>query len=305
MLKMNYTKRNELDKEKIFSNDMVNSEIYILFDSLNLFNLSKTLSNNISKNTKYFKILDKTPFYILKIENEIYLIRKEKIKEVKKYLYKNKVNKNILLSDIINPSKTTKNYHMLKKGLQIEELELINVKNINSIKEFKVLTLNNKDNIIKDINKNNQAIHLKKERSFLEVKDDLEFFINNNNYLEIERDLKCLLLSLLSIKKEEKNDYTYFEYSKINIVGNYIEIKRNKEQEYININNILKLKTKKEKKELKFVDPFGKEFCYIFYIIEVHIYTNKKNPEMFYCFEEDLKKNELLKVNENKILKEI
>ena len=72
-------------------------------------------------------------------------LERNKIKEVKKYIYKNKINKNILLSNIIDPNITKNTYQMLEKGLQIEQLELIDVKDINSIEEFKILTLKNKE----------------------------------------------------------------------------------------------------------------------------------------------------------------
>lgn len=311
MLKIYPANINELKKEKkrTFLNDIVNfddSEIYVLFDSSNTINLSNKISDNVSKSTKYFRILDKTPFYILKIENDIYLIKRNKIKEVKKYIYKNKINKNILLSNIIDPNMTEKTYYMLGKGLQIEQLELINVKDINSIEEFKILTLENKkeSKIVK--NDDNKAIHLKSEKSFLEIKEDLEFFVNNLNYLNFNNDIKYLLLSLFSIKKDDKINYFYAEYSKLNVVGNYIKIKREEKQEYINKNNITKIELKNEKKDLEFSDPLGKEFFYKIYIVEIKIYIDtKKDPEIFYCFEEDLKKNELFKVNKNKFLKEI
>ena len=150
MLKIYPNNINELKKQKkrTYLRDMVNfdnSEIYVLFDSSNMINLSNKISDKLNKSTKYFKILDKTPFYILKIESDIYLIKRNKIKEVKKYIYKNKINKNILLSNIIDPNITKNTYQMLEKGLQIEQLELIDVKDINSIEEFKILTLKNKE----------------------------------------------------------------------------------------------------------------------------------------------------------------
>lgn len=311
MLKIYPANINELKKEKkrTYLSDMVNfdnSEIYVLFDSSNTINLSNKISDNVSKNTKYFRILDKTPFYILKIESDIYLIKRNKIKEIKKYIYKKKINKNILLSNIIDPNITEKTYHILGKGLQIEQLELIDVKDINSIEEFKILTLKNKkeSKIVK--NNDNKAIHLKNEKSFLEIKEDLEFFINNLNYLNFNNDIKYLLLSLFSITKDDKINYFYAEYSKLNVVGDYIEIKREEKQEYINKNNITKIELKNEQKDLEFSDPIGKEFFYKIYIVEIKIYIKtKKDPEIFYCFEEDLKKNELFKVNKNKFLKEI
>ena len=192
------------------------------------------------------------------------------------------------------------------KGLQIEQLELIDVKDINSIEEFKILTLKNKkeSKIVK--NNDNKAIHLKNEKSFLEIKEDLEFFINNLNYLNFNNDIKYLLLSLFSITKDDKINYFYAEYSKLNVVGDYIEIKREEKQEYINKNNITKIELKNEQKDLEFSDPIGKEFFYKIYIVEIKIYIDtKKDPEIFYCFKEDLKKNELFKVNKNKFLKEI
>ena len=97
MLKIYPANINELKKEKkrTYLRDMVNfdnSEIYVLFDSSNTINLSNKISDNVSKNTKYFRILDKTPFYILKIESDIYLIKRNKIKEIKKYIYKKRTN---------------------------------------------------------------------------------------------------------------------------------------------------------------------------------------------------------------------
>ena len=312
MLKIYPNNINELKKQKkrTYLRDMVNfdnSEIYVLFDSSNMINLSNKISDKLNKSTKYFKILDKTPFYILKIESDIYLIKRKKIKKIKKYIYKNKINKNILLSNIIDPNITKNTYQMLEKGLQIEQLELIDVKDINSIEEFKILTLKNKEEskIVKK-NDKNKAIHLKNESSFLKIKEDLEFFVNNFNYLNFNNDIKYLLPSLFSITKDDKINYFYAEYSKLNVVGDYIEIKREEKQEYINRNIITKIELKNEEKDLEISDPLGKDFFYKIYIVEIKIYVDtKKDPEIFYCFEEDLKKNELFKVNKNKFLKEI
>lgn len=283
-----------------------NNETFIIFDDSNMINLSNIISNNISQNTKYFKILDKKPFYILKIKNEVYLIKKDKIKEVKKYIYKNKINKKIYLSDVIDPNMDKRQYNMLQEGLKIEQLELINVKDIKSLEEFKISTLNYKKEINKENKNNNKIIYLRNEKSFLNIKEDLEFFIKNLDYLDLNYNIDELLKSLFTIEKRENKNYLNKEYSKINIIGNYIKIENHKEEKYININHISKIKLINEEEELKFQDPLGKEFFYKFYIVVIYIYINtNQEPEKFYCFEEDLKKNELFKVNKNNFLKEI
>tara|TARA_B100000073_G_scaffold347139_1_gene360512 strand:- start:199 stop:1134 length:936 start_codon:yes stop_codon:yes gene_type:complete len=283
-----------------------NNETFIIFDDSNMINLSNIISNNISQNTKYFKILDKKPFYILKIENEVYLIKKDKIKEVKKYIYKNKINKKIYLSDVIDPNMDKRQYNMLQEGLKIEQLELINVKDIKSLEEFKISTLNYKKEINKENKNNNKIIYLRNEKSFLNIKEDLEFSIKNLDYLDLNYNIDELLKSLFTIEKRENKNYLNKEYSKINIIGNYIKIENHKEEKYININHISKIKLINEEEELKFQDPLGKEFFYKFYIVVIYIYINtNQEPEKFYCFEEDLKKNELFKVNKNNFLKEI
>lgn len=283
-----------------------NNETFIIFDDSNMINLSNIISNNISQNTKYFKILDKKPFYILKIKNEVYLIKKDKIKEVKKYIYKNKINKKIYLSDVIDPNMDKRQYNMLQEGLKIEKLELINVKDIKSLEEFKISTLNYKKEINKENKNNNKIIYLRNEKSFLNIKEDLEFSIKNLDYLDLNYNIDELLKSLFTIEKRENKNYLNKEYSKINIIGNYIKIENHKEEKYININHISKIKLINEEEELKFQDPLGKEFFYKFYIVVIYIYINtNQEPEKFYCFEEDLKKNELFKVNKNNFLKEI
>lgn len=283
-----------------------NNETFIIFDDSNMINLSNIISNNISQNTKYFKILDKKPFYILKIKNEVYLIKKDKIKEVKKYIYKNKINKKIYLSDVIDPNMDKRQYNMLQEGLKIEQLELINVKDIKSLEEFKISTLNYKKEINKENKNNNKIIYLRNEKSFLNIKEDLEFSIKNLDYLDLNYNIDELLKSLFTIEKKENKNYLNKEYSKINIIGNYIKIENHKEEKYININHISKIKLINKEEELKFQDPLGKEFFYKFYIVVIYIYINtNQEPEKFYCFEEDLKKNELFKVNKNNFLKEI
>lgn len=283
-----------------------NNETFIIFDDSNMINLSNIISNNISQNTKYFKILDKKPFYILKIKNEVYLIKKDKIKEVKKYIYKNKINKKIYLSDVIDPNMDKRQYNMLQEGLKIEQLELINVKDIKSLEEFKISTLNYKKEINKENKNNNKIIYLRNEKSFLNIKEDLEFSIKNLDYLDLNYNINELLKSLFTIEKRENKNYLNKEYSKINIIGNYIKIENHKEEKYINVNHISKIKLINEEEELKFQDPLGKEFFYKFYIVVIYIYINtNQEPEKFYCFEEDLKKNELFKVNKNNFLKEI
>lgn len=279
-------------------------EVYLLINESNYINLLEKMSEKINNNTKCYKILDKSPFYILKIDNNIYLVKEERIKEVKKYLYKKKENKNIFLSNVISPNIKSKAFYMLNEGLQIDSLELLNVKDINSIEEFKILKINPKQEEIKN-NKNKNPIKIKSEKEFLEVKNEIEFFIKNNNYFKIDNDINVLLSSLFSIEKEKREKYFYSTYSKLKIINNYIEIKENKIKEYVNLKKIIKITIQEKEKEIEFTDPLGKEYYFKFYILEVNIYVKGNDPMLFYCFENDFKQNEFFKVNKNKFLKEI
>ena len=305
----NYKELKKQFKEKIETNYNQNYNVsYLLYDNRsNVVNLSSKISNNLSKNVKFFKILDKSSFYILKIENEIYLIKKEKIKEVKKYIYKNKKDKEIFLSEIIDPKIKEKKFYELEQGLRIKELELINTKNIESIENFNILKFNETTELSDTTNKDlfSNVIDIKTEEHFLKIKEELEFFIRNNTYFKLDNEAFVLLNSLFSITKEKKEKNFFSEYSKLNIVNNYIQIKEKQYEEFINISKLLKITIEKKEIPLKFTDPIGKDFFYKFHILEVTIHLTEKRYETYYCFENDFNKKELMKSNKNKVIKEI
>lgn len=305
----NYKELKKQFKEKIETNYNQNYNVsYLLYDNRsNVVNLSSKISNNLSKNVKFFKILDKSSFYILKIENEIYLIKKEKIKEVKKYIYKNKKDKEIFLSEIIDPKIKEKKFYELEQGLRIKELELINTKDIESIENFNILKFNETTELSDTTNKDlfSNVIDIKNEEHFLKIKEELEFFIRNNTYFKLDNEAFVLLNSLFSITKEKKEKNFFSEYSKLNIVNNYIQIKEKQYEEFINISKLLKITIEKKEIPLKFTDPIGKDFFYKFHILEVTIHLTEKRYETYYCFENDFNKKELMKSNKNKVIKEI
>lgn len=279
-------------------------------------------SNEIPEESRYriktYKIEDKKPFYIIKINEKYYYIKKENFLSVKEFIYSNYIFESILISDYIDllNMNIENNVIYLNNIFQVEKNEFKDVVKIDSIDNFLIF-----ESLKKENNENNEIIKkIESEKEFLDnklfLKKNFAYLnsfniINNVDSIYI---LRKLFLAFDNYKSLEK--HIFQEYKANNILNSeyrlpllkenfFIELTEplNNQKKYLNLKNIDLIDIIENNYEVIIEDPFNKKYRFIINTVLIDIMIRNKKIS-FFCFKNDYLKNNILKFNKNKIIKE-
>ena len=293
---------NKKIKPKIDSNKSI-----FLYINKRSFKISKK-SNNKFQGVKY-NLLCKTPFVLLGVENDIYLVDIDNVNKVKKYIYKNFINKNIIITNKINPLlEKEDSIFSFKEGLDIKELDFLNIEDLKEIEKFKIAKFkeeNQKNGLKKDF----KIINITTEEKFNKEYDKIKHAMKNiNSDLDTNNIddyvLNILINSLSKINEKEKIKYYDWYYENLKREENFLIINREFSKKLINCQSISSIEISEDLYDFYFQDPFGENYKYKIFIKYLSIKSDKVEHKL-YCFKDDYLRNNPFKLNKNKTLIEI
>lgn len=316
MIKLDNTKINNTETKK-------NNDLSIFFyEYQNKFCLSNEDLNKKEKIIKSYKIKNKKPFYIVKINQKYFYVKKENFISIKEYIYSNYTFENIYISDCIDPiSINIKNdLFTLHKGFTVKKDEFKDVTKLSSLDDFFIFEyLENQE---KTQEKDNEIIKkIESENDFLENRLSLKKYflyldsfnkVNNADSLDL---LNKLFLTFEEFRYSEIYDYDYYDYDhsydeqeeyKVPSLKEdfFIELTTplNNHKRYLNLKNINSINIIENNYKIKVDDPFDKKYKFIISIFKVQIIIENKEFK-FFCFKNDYLKNNILKFSKNNMIK--
>ena len=314
MIKLDNTKTNNTETKK-------NNDLFILFyEYENKFWFSNKILSKKEKVIKSYKIKDKKPFYIVKINEKYFYVKKENFISIKEYIYSNYTFENIYISDCIDPiSINIKNdLFTLHKGFTVKKDEFKDITKLSSLDDFFIFEyLENQE---KTQEKDNEIIKkIESENDFLENKLSLKKYflyldsfnkVNNADSLDL---LNKLFLTFEEFRYSEIYDYYDYDHSydeqeeyKVPSLKEdfFIELTTplNNHKRYLNLKNINSINIIENNYKIKVDDPFDKKYKFIISIFKVQIIIENKEFK-FFCFKNDYLKNNILKFSKNNMIK--